>query len=387
MQSKHLVYLVALMAVLALGVSAFLTSRNAQAIVLCKDAENSAQCYAEGIESILKTRGLNAALDALALAYEADPLFAGECHANTHEIGRAAYHEFRKNGKVELSLKASYCGYGFYHGFLEELLGVSNDLDEAREFCSYAGRVAPNPPGQAEGSCYHGIGHGVTDGYDPRLWGNAMAQVRPGLAMCEKVSPNDMARGRCASGVFNSLANMYYASATRDKFDAGNDPYALCKTGDFNPIERNECYSQMNTLAAYLAKDRFPEIVAYTNSISDERHRGIALKEAASYYVQQLKRAQKEVSEADTAVCERLPSGVVRDACIHGLVAGIFEFGTPAEQHEEALRLCELPGLSEELKRSCFAFTLEIARWYVGGDIRRICGSVPVTYRTDICEN
>ena len=149
----------------------------------CAEADNKPLCYGTAIERMIRTRGIPAAFDALAVAYDSDPEFAGTCHAVTHDLGKAAYEEFHRTGHTELTSKASYCGYGYYHGFLDALLIDTNDLAEARSFCTYVGKNVPHPPPPefAEGSCYHGVGHGITDGTDPSVWGDELSILKPGL--------------------------------------------------------------------------------------------------------------------------------------------------------------------------------------------------------------
>src|SRR3989344_1645863 len=271
--------------VLVAGGSAYLYVRTdpPRGAALCTTSNNKPLCYSTIIEEILRSEGIPAAFDALAAAYDTDPDFAGACHAVTHELGDAAYDEFEKTGETELSRKPPCCGYGFYHGFMDALYVETNDMEKARSFCAYVGENVPHPPSAefAEGSCYHGIGHGVTDGTDPRAWGSVMAIVKPGLALCSKVAPaNDEWHMRCASGVFNALGNMY--ADPKFKLTSDPDPYALCRTGPFLPVERKACYNQMNTEAAARGNNNLAAIVGYTNAIQDSDYRSVALQEAVS---------------------------------------------------------------------------------------------------------
>jgi len=234
--------------------SAFAHRSSESVVRVCGEAENKPLCYSTHIKDVLSAKGIPAAFDVLASAYEQDPGFAGTCHAVTHELGEAAYRAFHTTGKTELTSKASYCGYGFYHGFLDALLIDTNDLAEARSFCTYVGENVPHPPAPefAEGSCYHGIGHGITDGTDTALWGDAIAITKPGLILCEQVADGNRAwQLRCSSGVFNAIGNMYLDP--KYKLDSGPDPYALCRDGGFSRADQESCYSQMNTQAAELA--------------------------------------------------------------------------------------------------------------------------------------
>lgn len=363
--------------------AAFVQGSSERIVRMCGETENKPLCYATHIERLLNTEGIPAAFDALAIAYEHDPEFAGTCHALTHELGDAAYQDFNKTGETELTSKASYCGYGFYHGFLDALMIDTNDVAGARSFCSYVGQNVPHPPAPefAEGSCYHGIGHGITDGTDTALWGDAVAIAKPGLVLCEQVANGNRAwQLRCSSGVFNAIGNMYLDP--KYKLDSDPDPYALCRDGGFSRADQESCYSQMNTQAAELAHGDLEAILAYTSTIRDTSLRAIALREAVAYYVQILKREQKNVSDADMTSCV-LSSATLSDTCIRGIVGGIYEFGAPGQQHTEALRACAAGTLSDEQRATCFFEVFTLARYYFAGDVAaQVCNDTPVAYRT-----
>ncbi len=352
----------------------------------CADASNKPLCYSTYTEDVLRTSGIAAAFDALAVAYDSDPAFAGTCHAVTHELGEAAYEEFNRTERTELTSKAYYCGYGFYHGFMDALVVDTNNMEEARAFCEYVGKNVPHPPPPqfAEGSCYHGIGHGITDGTDPRLWGDALSIVRPGLALCAKVASwKEEWHSRCASGVFNALGNMYLNP--QYKLSPGVNPYTLCRTGDFTPLEREQCYSQMNTRASDLGHGNLEEIVAFTNTIGDARYRSVALHEAVSYYVQILKLDQKSIQPQETRVCE-LPTNELRDSCIGGFVSGIIEFGSPGLQYKEVLDLCSADTLPRDMRLPCFTALLKGSSYFYTSDVQKqICEQVPPQYRNSLC--
>jgi hypothetical protein len=382
LRTHRLALTLLIVGVCGIGLYAFLSYQSPDEIIReCGDATNKPLCYSTHIEQTLRTHGIPAAFDELAVAYDNDPEFAGTCHAVTHDLGKAAYEEFHKTGKTELTSKASYCGYGFYHGFLDALLVDTNDLAEARSFCTYVGLNVPHPPSAdfAEGSCYHGIGHGITDGTDPRLWGNALSIVRPGLALCTKVAGgNDTWESRCASGVFNALGNMY--PDAQYKLDPGTDPYALCRDGNFSPIDEEACYDQMNTQAAALGNNNLGAMVGFTNRIQDSHYRSVALHEAVSYYVQILKQVQKDLSVQDVNVCE-LPTNELKDSCVSGFVGGVFEFGSPGAQYKEVLAVCSSDSLASDLRGSCFSALVTNSKYFYTPDVvAGICKDVPVQY-------
>ncbi|MCE9541471.1 hypothetical protein K8R03_02830 [Candidatus Kaiserbacteria bacterium] len=380
--------LCAMFALAGIVAHTFISRENpARVLEICASAGNKPLCYATEIENLLRAKGISAAFDALALAYDTDPGFAGTCHDVTHELGKAAYEEFQKTGKTELTSKASYCGYGFYHGFMDALYVDTNDMEVARAFCTYVGKNVPHPPPPefAEGSCYHGIGHGITDGTDPRLWGDAVAIAKPGLAVCDKVSAgNETWHMRCVSGVFNAIGNMY--PNPKYKLDSGTDPYALCRVGGFTPLETETCYDQMNTQAAALANHDLKGMVAFGNTITNQKYRALAIHEAVSFYIQILKWDQKQLQPEQVRVCE-LPTAELRDSCVSGLVGGIFEFGSPGKQYIEAENLCSAETFPAGLRDSCYATIQLLSEYYFEPDVlHTVCGQIPEKYRKSQCD-
>lgn len=354
------------------------------AVEQCKDATYKNTCYNDVINKTFKERGLAAAFDTLSAVYDADPSYLVTCHAEVHELGKAAYLEFHTSGNVELSSKTTYCGYGFYHGFMEELIYQTGDFGEAQDFCAYAGAQVPNPPGYAQGACYHGIGHGVTDGTDPRLWGSAINMVTPGLALCEKVAENTPDwQYRCDSGVFNSIALLYPDEKYR--LNAHGDPFSLCKTSSFSVIEKRACYDQMNTLAMRMAGFDFGTAIRSVESITNREYRLIAIHGLSGMYFSNARNRRfnfspKEVSD----VCASL--GADAEACITGVIGGIQEFGTPGAEYKDMFPLCDSPELNKKFAPACYAGIIDSTKSFRGLDeAKRVCALVPAPYRTAAC--
>lgn len=341
----------------------------------CTTAANKALCYTSVIDATLQSQGLVAAFNFVAVAYDTDRDFAAFCHSNTHQLGEAAYKQFHETGQVELSTKASYCGYGFYHGFLEELLVESRDLNDARTFCTYVGTQVPNPIGYAEGACYHGIGHGVTDGYDPTLWGDAKKIAAPGLALCSKVATTTEWYYRCASGVFNSVAILH--RDPKYKLALTDDPYSLCRTPQYTEETRGACYSQMDTLVAFVSHE-FGEAVGYAMEV-DVQYREAAVLNVASISVQRLRKLSSEVLPREAVeVCGVLPTKE-RVACVRGLVDGLIEHGSPQDQYKDAITLCSSPvGL---LVEPCYERLVQnLSRSGSREEVEGVCGRIPESY-------
>ncbi len=356
---------------------------NGDVLDTCKDAPRKDVCYNDLVDETFHAHGLSAALDVLASAYDADPSYFSMCHAQTHTLGEIAYKEFHETGAVELSSKTTYCGYGFYHGFMEALIADTGDYSEAKKFCAYAGTVLPIPHGYTEGACYHGIGHGVTDGTDPRLWGSATRIAAPGLSLCAKVAGSDESwHRRCASGVFNGVAILHREG--RYTLDDGN-PYRICEAGSYARVEKEACYDQMNTLVMQTAGYDFTRAVQKAHAVDDAAYRKIALHGISGMYFSNVRSRHKpfsarEVSDACASTGDNAAS------CITWVIAGIQEFGTPGVEYQDMFPLCDSAELDRAYVQGCYRDIVTSTRYFYDESVvQRVCERVPSQYRSEAC--
>ena len=110
---------------------------NIQLAKKCADPTlgNKTQCWQDALGQALDQRGIDAVFQVFSNLYDADADFRQNCHGLTHAIGQQAYKKFKNNEYIGASPKTSYCGYGFYHGFMESLVHNGANFADAREFC------------------------------------------------------------------------------------------------------------------------------------------------------------------------------------------------------------------------------------------------------------
>ncbi len=337
-------------------------------------------CYTKHIDETLSRYGLSASLELLALAYNADPDFASVCHGNTHDLGKAAHKIFKRTGAIDLTTQVSYCGFGFFHGFMEEMLVEEGSLDGARAFCRYVGETLGRDQQYAEGACYHGIGHGVTDASDPRVWGDAAKMAEPGLSLCRKVATTDEWRLRCASGTFNAISLLY--RDPKYKLDAHDEPYALCTRSEYSTSEKKACYAQMNTLVSYLAQGDLAKLFGYPARITEKEYRNNAVENVAAI---SSARRNKYSAEQLIHACRSLPAEL-SESCIRGFVGGKLEFGPPGSEHSETLTFCSAKEFTIHEKKVCMAQILRMGEGiFSRGTQRFICTTIPEYIRPAEC--
>ena len=382
-------FIIAVLAVIIFGIFFLIKYSDiyiSRSIALCEKEEATRQnCYAKLVSDTLEKRGLAKAFDAFALIYDKNPKFADDCHGNTHTLGGAAYKLFHAGKDVELTEKTSYCGFGFYHGFLIELFSEGGTMKEAREFCSYAGTSLKGKSGDAEGACYHAMGHGTVDGADSRIWGSVEKIITPGLEICARVADTEPHRRRCASGTFNSLAIMYKDPKYRLTVNKA-DPYLICENLRPDFFKRS-CYEEMNTIVLYIADFDLKKSLLYIPKIEEETYAASAVESLSSYGAKVRDRSARETENKKVITNCRVLSGNISLACIRGYGAGLVEFGTPEREYEESLSFCQNGDLSDEEKNSCLHRVLfYLAAIYPQKKIASLCGRYVASPYQELCK-
>jgi len=312
--------------------------------VCSSGGENNILCARQSILNVFDAQGLGSALDKLASLYASNPVLAAECHGFTHDLGKIAYEKFSHGKELKLTPKMSYCGYGFYHGFMETMLHSSGNVEEARKFCARADEAI------ARGACYHGIGHGVVDGSDPRAWGSAEKIIAPGIKMCKLVAATDDQFYRCATGVFNSLAIML-AGSQNGLVPNSDHPYALCERLQ-DPRLKKACYEEMNTLVVYhIAQNNFSKAISFISTVPEPVYAEYAMYSLASAAA--AVSLQHPNDEDAVVTCQTL-AAELRRQCVRGFVGGFVEHGLPGKEYVRALAFCVSNQMSEYDKKNCF---------------------------------
>ena len=339
-------------------------------------------CWENLIGKALKKEGLDSAFSVVSELYASDPSFSGRCHWFAHKLGEKAYDIFSQDRDLNLSFKTSHCGYGFFHGFMEAMFYKGGDYELARKFCAYFGEKLKGQTGDAEGACYHGIGHGVVDGADSALWGDAQAIIRPGLELCEKVSDTQTHLNRCASGVFNSLAIMYGEPKYRLPLDKEN-PYKICSAESADAIRR-PCYEEMNTLVLRLGNNDLEASARLVEKIPEDSYADSAIQSLAGYTASFYK--NPDDFEDIISACRSLEARL-RLGCIKGFAAGLVEFGAPGKEYENSLKFCSLSILTGPERDACFPRIIYYFRvLYPAEKLKELCRTAVEPAYQKFCE-
>ena len=368
------------------GVINVVDGKSSNSKVDCKTVSGKEQCWEAQIKETLDKQGLNSAFDLLANLYSIEPDFASECHSYVHILGTTAYEIFSKHQNLEISSKSSYCGFGFYHGFMEALLQKGGNIEDARKFCAYIGDKLKNETSDAEGACYHGIGHGAVDGSDPRFWGDPQGMIAPSLKMCEQVAGND--RGlhgklyRCVSGAYNAIEILSMDPKYKIT-QISQNPFYLCPN---QPFEYKEaCYTNMLPALLRFTGQDFTKSAKIIEQIKEDESIQPVFSEVMLSLFHEFIRVNLNIQDynvkAGVSICRELSSRS-HLPCIEGLSGGHMKYGEPTKEYVKGLAFCNSDVLQSDEKEVCFQYILSRLRiWYGVSEVSQICQNAPADYR------
>ncbi len=347
-------------------------------------------CWYNQIKNVINKKGVGEALKFVSKLYNKYPLFAQGCHDATHLIGDEAYRQFKKGEKFSFSVETSYCGYGFYHGFIEAILYTTGDYYDVRNFCE---SINSKIEGDIESpnaiySCYHGIGHATFDSHDPSVWGSVENMATPALRRCEQVTKGlDFEKTKqCATGVFNALANAYSNNLYNLQMDA-KDPVIFCRT---QSVYREYCFAEVSmawinsTMGQYNYK--FLDGIKFIEDIGDEKGEQFSVFALVSDYVHinMNKLSDKEIYDNCNLVS---PKNFT--SCIEGVELAFLNWGKPGEEYKRAISFCDTSVKDVEGKNICFSYVFRNFQSLYSKEKRlNICRSVvPESYKEMCIKN
>lgn len=338
----------------------------------CEDRGGDLACWQDQIFIALAEKGISGAYDMISKLYESQPTFAQSCHFIAHNIGLASYGFYRENPQSVMSPKASTCASGFYHGFMEAYLGATGDVAKASATCDEIGSVLSLSAPDARFQCYHGIGHGTLEQSigGKGTFGNLNDMVNGALLQCEEASQGEEERFRCASGIFNGIANFYInGEYGLDPFK--ENPLRLCARQ--KGIYQEACYGNMNSVLYWMTDNNFVEATRRAlDGVNDSQVDTVVTYLAGLYAFDSLPSINtKEVLER----CRELAPHTL--LCIEGFTHGLLEHGPPETEYETALTFCSYIGFSPDERNTCYSEALsELPGWYSAEKTQEICNNL-----------
>jgi plastocyanin len=298
----------------------------------------AAECWSVDITETLQKKGLSAAFDMYASLYAENPSFRGlSCHDAGHILGSAAYKEYEDNHKVIDRPETSYCGFGFYHGFMEAMIADQGpaQYQKVRDYCD-----ALKTNGQLNGpsgSCYHGIGHAALDSLSGDTWGNDVQMTRDAIDVCELIVVGTPERAVCADGVFNALAIAKSRHSYNLSFDV-SDPTHLC------PVQKKEyqspCYRE---LGISVIREQKMDRTAAVRFIRSYGNADAVAASISGYMGDEVARAIVSINLSSFyTFCQSFSSAQNRLACHEGVLLGLNQAGEPGHEYVQMFRYCAL---------------------------------------------
>lgn len=309
-----------------------------ESAVNCLEVQNGTiqpECWEAEVLSLTRKNGVERAFDSIRIWYRDSPDFRRNCHDVMHIVGVAGYDEFAREGIVTTREEVSYCGYGFYHGFIETMLreqGVGQYV-KAHAYCEALRKIRP----EAAGPCYHGIGHAVFDSIEGSLWSDDVRMVDFALDVCKAALPGEYERVRCGSGVFNALANAYSTRSYGLSF-GDKDPLFICANAPRS--YQDFCYMELGN--GYVRDKQWNQTqeIEYIRNIDDEDARAAIV---VGYMDTEVRRT---IDDTDVVALARLCESFERksdiQACVTGILIGLRGIGEPEREEELIESFCGL---------------------------------------------
>lgn len=332
--------------------------------------EERYSCLADEFDRVLETYGVDEGFSLLTYLYEKDSEFPPVCHDYTHLIGEEAYKRFAKGQRFNLTDATSYCGYGFYHGFIISLFRDGKGKKEASEFCAWADKVLSEETNTTSLDCYHGVGHGMADfNLEGESKTNAQMVIDKSVDLCKQTGETAEQVGRCINGVFHSIFSQ--------RNNGLGDIFPFCHNQAL--VNQEACFSASSSFVMEKNENDFAKSTLLTQLNLPEDFASLVIRSMAGY------EAYKSINDwekirSDIRVCKDLKT-FLKEECIRGLIEGLTDFGLPGHEESAVKTFCEDPAFSTEEKNFCFEHALSYFKIYFGEEkMQKLCELVGDKY-------
>ncbi len=334
-------------------------------------------CWATEIAATMKRDGLLVSFDAVRRYYESSADFQNQCHDIMHVLGSAAYGEYMKTDVHIVRPETSYCGYGFYHGFMEQML-----IEKGQEYLHDAGaycmglidnKALPSKKAgdAATAACFHGIGHALFDSLSGNLWGDEEKMATAAIGQCEAITTDTHWRSQCASGVFNSLSIAEGKGAYRLSYREG-DPTLLCRN---KKVEYQEsCYNEISI--GYINRYHLSETSAI--ALMEQFPGDAKLWSLMAYFDNKIRHNMQEYTSKNLYLqTESFAAESEKEAIVEGVLNAFTIGGKPGEEYVAHLDYCAnfLPSKTRDY---CYSRTIVLLNTiYTDEKLKMVCQIVP----------
>jgi hypothetical protein len=348
-------------------------------VVPCEELQDSEKmyCFDTTLEQYLRDDGIEAAFAYFKKIYAADPMVPSSCHAWAHRLGEVEYDLYTQGRDVVLQPEASFCSYGYFHGFITAMVAQTQRLESAQEFCEKTAAQNNTGFGGMQSVCVHGIGHSVATLMleSQEVWGDVSRVITRGTTECEQLYAHFLSP--CLDGMFHEL----YGSMRRSDYGLGVEEYANSKDlfyycRNLEGDAADSCFHESIPLWPYfLGNDKK---VAMQQVLSEHA----TTLESSPRILHTFARSFIETDivsgnfQDSVDACALVPDSLF-DACIKGLAVGFITHGHPEKAYEQGFTFCTdyYEGVSRSL---CLQKMMEeVVLHYSADQVAAACSLLP----------
>lgn len=340
-------------------------------------------CWERELSNTLEEQGAKEAFAQFTQIYNDDPedFTVIGCHWIAHKLGETEYGRFLTHqdfSELDFPPESIYCGYGYYHGFLEHFLRDNPDYDLANNFCEMLIEDLEDEIPRIRLNCYHAIGHGfVPEPLDIEIWGHPKKLVSPALDACGRIEASD-ARVECFQGTFNVIADwmwnnqfgLYYPEDT---------PLEICELFEDHEVNAACYYEVAMRLNPHVDNNIVKAYDRYISQIPDEYIAGTVLNSFAASAVGQ--RIFEDDFSDLVLDCRKLPDYLHVD-CMKGLTGAFIAHGEPEREYVKAIDFCSLEFLTDDERDVCYWNIIRTFKGaYTKDKVAQVCTAIEEPYR------
>lgn len=302
-----------------------------------------AACWVTEFEQLVDEGGMNLVFETFNEYMNNDALFKRNCHDIMHFVGDIAYAEYRDHGTLIDRPETAYCGYGFYHGFIERMIAEHGSYEGSRAYCDALAEsdkfLNTTLAGDAASACRHGFGHAVFDSLDGTLYGDDLAMTDTSLNACEAIFPDDVAQAECATGVTNALSIAY----TRNYYELSfpeEDPLQVC--AGMRELYQSGCYLDVGVFYVVNNDLSYDEAIAFFEKEVPGHAFPRVIKAFAADNVQWRTEYEYQDIKEEADRCFAFTDTHVVNECMYGIHLGIYKKNEPQTNQQESQKVCDL---------------------------------------------
>ena len=337
-----------------------------------ENAEKQLRCWDDLFRLLSERAGINASFKRFEELYAANPFFRKHCHRQAHIVGEGAYWQFDEEKKIALTDTTKLCGYGFYHGFMQEFVSHGQDNEKAGRFCENLDKKL-----ESTGQCYHGIGHGLVYLHASEIWDDIQTIINLSLEGCKRLTHTNYLTD-CFYGVYGGIESFYWGLHSYALDVEEKDPFSLCE-GQSTPEFTKYCYN------AFL-----PVVYGFTGLENTLKAIQKIPEDDAAFIVidhlgYMMNKYETEIDQANfdefITLCQSLKPRLNK-SCVEGFVKGFIQPKQPQTVSGNALNFCASIMLSKEEKKACIEGTFNaLAYFYSKNDAEKVCKTIKDEYK------